>query len=179
MLAPAGTLFAAAPSPVAQSESRSANWESRQQPTRLFRNIQDLAYRVAKDVGPLRVNQLDTPWMAQATTLIELKHHVNKMSEDLFHLTAMRKELAPPQQKLLSLMTPRVHELIYQTRAAIKEMNAKQSDMALAMTPYQQNIDIIGRQSDKIQNSIAAISHFQQARTTSARLKKRPSRATS
>lgn len=179
MLAPAGTLFATVQSPMAQPESSSAHWASRQQATELIYNIRNLADRVNKEVGPLQANEIHTPWEAQETTLIQLKANVNKMSKDLFRLTAMRSDLAPWQQKLLHLMTPGVHELVYQTRAAIKEMNAKQSATALALTPYQQNIDMIARQSNKLQSSVGVFTQFQQAKAKLARLDRHTARASS
>lgn len=179
MLAPAGMLFATVQSPTALQEANPAKWASQQHATQLINKIQDLAYSVSKKVGPLQVNEMNTPWPAQATMLDQLKTRVNQMSEDLFQLSAMRKSLAPWQQKLLHLMTPKVHELVYQTRAAIKEMNARQSAMALAMTPYQQNIDIIGRQSVKLQNSVGVFTHYQHAKAKLAQLQRHPSPAAS
>lgn len=179
LLAPAGVLFASEQNPPARPRFNSDYWLNTQQATNLIYNIQNLAVRVTNEVGPIQAEEIELPWQAQASALTEIRDHVNEMSDDLFQLSEARQRLEPWQQKLLRLLTPRVHELVYQTRAAVKEIDAEQSSSAMALTEYPKNLSMIARQSNQIFDSVGTFSGYQAAKAKLAHLERHSSRAAS
>ncbi len=163
LMSPAGYLLAIQPrQPVALS-SATANWADTERATTLFGNIQDLAQKVRREVGPLQVQEPQLSWQIDASRLTQIKSDVNKMSNDLAQLSSMRKKLEPWQQQLLKPATRNVHELVYQTEAAIKMLDAQHDMLALSGGNYPQALDIISHSAHKVSSAVGTYTQYAQA----------------
>ncbi len=151
--------------------SNSANWAATEEATSSFNQIQDLAQKVRKQVGPLETNGVNLTWQVHADRLARIKAEVNEMGSDLLALTHMRNKLDPWQQQLLDRMTPRIHELVYQTRAALKKLNAQHDTQALAAVRYPQNLRIISHNAARLADTVGTYSQYVQAAQSVAMLR--------
>lgn len=163
LFAPAGFLFSKVNQPKIQFSSSSANWADVAQASHLFNQIQILSQKVAHEIGPIQAEETNLFWRGQANELNQVRDHVNQMGEDLSRLSQMRNRLEPWQQKLLNLMTPDIHELVYQTRAAIHVLNSQHNKLALFATSYPQNVTIISNTSGHLENSIGTFTQAAQS----------------
>ncbi len=170
LVVPTGMLYSAEQNPLSQPDLSVANWADAHRATSLFNNMQNMARRVKREIDPIQVSEMQVLWQSQASKLSRVKSHVNKMGNDLLQLDAMKNKLEPWQTKLLHRLTPNVHELVYQTDAAIAELNAKQSATALALTQYPDNINIIASQTGHLIHSVGAFNQYQAAKAKVAKL---------
>ncbi len=167
LFAPAGFLFSMGNQQRVELNSSSANWADVSYASHLFNQVQELSGKIEHEVGPIQSEQVNLFWQGQAHRLNEIREHVNQMGNDLHQLSEMRNRLEPWQQQLLDRMTPEIHELAYQTRAAIHELNSQHSDLALYASSYPQYITIISNKSSQLESSIGA---FAQAASSAQKL---------
>lgn len=124
-----------------------------------FSKIQDLAQNVRKDVGPLKsgTNGTELNWQIHAQRMARVKRSVNQMETDINQLQSQKASLAPWQQQLLGNLKEDTNEMVYQTSAALKVLNAHHDKMALVTTSYPQNIDMISQKANDAATSIGAV----------------------
>ena len=163
LFSPAAVLFCAAlPQPTALT-SPTANWAETEQATAKINQIQNLASKVRREDGPLTVEGEELNWQVHSGRLGEIRTQVNKMSRDLSQLSKMKNQLEPWQQQLVHSMTVNIHELGYQTQAAIKTLTAQHDTMALAMTQYPGYLNAIYHNANHLAGSIGTFTGYVRA----------------
>ena len=170
LLMPSGMLLAhAMPQPPAVT-SNTANWHDVEQASHLLNRMQDLALNVKREVGRIQVQELQLGWRAQAQRLALTKDDIDTIGSDLLHLDGMRSNLEPWQQSLVKKVTPDVHEMVYQTDAALNTMRADESRVDLAMTQYPQNINLIYKNANEMAGTIGTVTQYAHAEEKMAEL---------
>ncbi|MCL5005293.1 MAG: hypothetical protein M1404_02065 [Acidobacteria bacterium] len=160
LVSPVGLLFAIeTPQPMALT-SPTANLADTQEATAMINQIRNLSMKVTKEVGPLQVEGEQLPWMIHASILARIRDHVNKMSVDLWKLSQMKKDLDPWQQQLLHRMVPNVHELVYQTEAAIQMLRNQEDTMALSLTNYPDFLNAIYHNANQVAGTVGTFTHY-------------------
>jgi len=160
LLSPAGFLFSIEPHQPVALTSPTANFADTETATTLFNRMQKLAGKVNKEAGPIEVQNYELSWQDEGSSLDRIKSQINKMGSDLLQLSEMRKKLEPWQQRLLKRTTPDVHEMVYQTDAAIKMLNAQEDTMALQGTPYPQSIGILSHKANQLADSVGTFTQY-------------------
>lgn len=124
-----------------------------------FSRIQDLAQSVRKEVGPLKfdTNGTSVTWKLHSTKLTRVRSQVNQIEQNVRKLSARKESLPAWQQQLLSNIKEDSHELVYQTSAAIKTLNAHHDTTVLATTRYPQYIDMISQKANDAAHSIGTV----------------------
>ncbi|MCL5005294.1 MAG: hypothetical protein M1404_02070 [Acidobacteria bacterium] len=179
LISPVGLLFSIeTPQPMALT-SPTANLADTQQATAIFNKIQDLSLKVRREVGPLVVEGGELSWEINAWRLARIKSQVNKMSSGLTRLSQMKAELDPWQQQLLSKMVPNVHELIYQTQAAITTLSSHQNRSALALTDYPGYINAIYHNANQVVDNVGTFTQYVHAAQKMAELRRHVSKKAS
>ena len=163
LFSPVGFLFSVGTQQELELTSKTANWANVEYASHLFNQIQDLSRKVEREVGPIQVQEVQLFWQGQSVKMDQVRDQVNKMSQDLWQLSQMRNNLEPWQQKLLDRMTPDVHELVYQTRAAIRVLNNQHSKLALFGTSYPQYITVISNKASQLSSSIGTFTEDAQS----------------
>lgn len=161
LVLPATALSAVQELPLSLPNMIITNHADAQRASALFNNLQQTAQRVKREIGPIQVNEVQLGWESQGWALNRVRSDVNTMANDLMQLDAMKNKLEPWQERLLHRVTPCVHELVYQTDAAIKHLGSKQNAMALALTQYPENINIIASQTGRIIRSVHTFTQYQ------------------
>ncbi len=169
---PAGMLFGYKRT-LPRVSSPTANWADTQEAGHLFRQIRDQALKAQKTLGTLNVEGIYLNWQDQAQSLNIARSYINKIGADLLRLKRMNKGLAPWQQRVVAQMTPAAHEMVYQMDQAVKEINRHQNSVVLAMTPYPQNINIIGQQAGRMVRTIQTYSQYAHAEERLAALQRK------
>lgn len=119
LCAPATTLYAERQNPLSLPHMSITNWADTYRASNLSNNMENLARRLRREIGPLQVDEIQFVFAAQASKFGRVKCDVNKMGNDLLQMDTMKKILEPWQRQLLHRATPNVHELVYHTDAAI------------------------------------------------------------
>jgi hypothetical protein len=160
LIAPAALLFSqVSAQPVAANSSFASPMDTISTTTnvqRTFSRIQDLAQKVRKEVGPLKfsTNGTSVTWKVHSARLRRVKNDVNQIETDVNRLATRKEGLPTWQQQLLSSTREDAHELVYQTSAAIKTLQAHRDTEALAATRYPQYVKNISKSSNQVANSI-------------------------
>lgn len=164
MIAPAGLLFSQTAS---QPTSAKATAKRRMDPATpsskfVFNRIEDLALSVRKDVATLKfgTNGTSVTWKIHSIRLARVKSQVNQMEKDIRRLSSRKQTLPNWQEQLLGSVKEDTHELVYQSTAAIKVLNAKHNTTVLATTRYPQYIDRISEKANDVGSLIGTV--FQQ-----------------
>jgi hypothetical protein len=172
LLMPAGMLLATERYQPPAVMSSTANWYDVEQASNLLNEMQAQALHVTKNVAPLQVQEIELDWQAQEAMLESAKHHINLVGNDLVRLDQMRSKLEPWQQSLINKITPAVHEMVYQTDAAINGLNAHQSRTYLALTQYPAYINQIYKNANQMANTIGTVKQYAHAEEKMAELSK-------
>lgn len=170
LISPVSFLFSAGTRQQLTLTSKTANWADTEDASQMFNHMQHLAWKVAKEVGPIQVQEVQLTHQAQAAYLDRIRTDVNRLSMDLSRLSAMKSKLEPWQQQLLGRMTPHVHELVYQTRAAIQELDKQQGRLALYATDYPGYIAAISNNASQLNSSIGTFTQSAHAAEKLARI---------
>lgn len=170
LVVPATMLYSVEQNPSSSPAMSVTQWADAHRANALFNNLQDMARKVRKEVAPIQVAETQIFWQAQASKLVRVENDVDTMGNDLMQLDAMKNELQPWQKQLLHRVTPNIHELVYQTDAAIKKLGAKQSALALISTQYPDNITMIADQTNHVIRSVGTFIHYQTAKAKLAGL---------
>lgn len=173
LVSPVGYLCAMNSHPLPYLTSPSANWADSENATNMFNRIQLLARKVQNEDGPLTVDDVQLAWQIDAGKLDQIRSQVNEMSGDLLQLCEMRKKLEPWQQQLLGRMTPKIHELVYETQAAIEMLNHQHSMMALYPTSYPHYLAAISHDANQLAGSVGTYTQYVHAAKKLAKLQKR------
>lgn len=177
--APVTMLYADRQNPVSLPVMTITNPTGTHRASTLFNNIENLARRVRRELGPLQIDELQFALPSQASKFNYVRSEINRIGDDLLQLDAMQKKLEPWQKQLLDRLTPHVHELVYQTDAAINQLKVNDGAAALALTQYPQNINVIERQTGQIIRSVGTFNQYQIAKAKLAKLELHSSRASS
>lgn len=163
LFSPVGLLFSMGTQQPLNLTSSAANWADTEQASQLFNQVQHLSRKVEHEVGIIQGEGTDLFWQGQADNMDQVRNHVNEMSSDLAQLARMRSKLEPWQQQLLDRMTPDIHEMVYQTRAAIHVLNGQHNRLALFASNYPQYITVISNKSSQLSSSIGTFTQSVQA----------------
>ncbi len=163
LIMPAGRLFAIKIGRTFGISSKAANWADTEKAAHLLNQMQTLALKASKQVGPLRVQEVQLNWQEQASRLGNAKWDINRIGADLLRLGRMKKELEPWQQSLAAKVTPDVHEMVYQMDQAIRDVKTDQSSVVLAMGEYPQTINMIHQQADRMAGTIGTVTRYASA----------------
>ena len=160
LFSPVGYAFSAGSRQTAGREGpNSIKWADRAYASQTIGRIQDLSRKIEREVGPIQSEGRELFVSDQAHRLNEIKSQVNEMNFDLFQLSEMKKEsrLEPWQAHLVDRMAPKIHEIAYQTRAAIKTLNGQRYNLALQGTSYPQYIAVISDEAGQLKDSIGTV----------------------
>lgn len=170
ILMPAGMLLAGDTNEAPAVTSSTANWYNVEQASKLFSQMNTLASKTRKEVARLQVQGYQLSWRDHAARLQTARNDINTMGQDLKELNGMKTGLEPWQQSLLDKITPDLHEMAYQTEAAIKRLDAHQDRTYLAMTQYPQNINQIYKNANQLTNTIGSVTQYAHAEQKMAAL---------
>ncbi len=173
LLMPVGMLFGVSTSTLPAVNSSSANWKYSEQATTLLNQMQGLAQKVTKELGPIQVQEYQLDWQEQGSRLSASKADINKMSNDLARLDTMKKGLEPWQKTLVNRVTPHVHELIYQANTAIKQLAKYENKTRLALAEYPENINIMYNNANQMAGDIGTVTQYAHAEQQMAALQHR------
>lgn len=126
---------------------------------RTFSKIQDLAQNIREEIGPLKfdTNGTQVTWKVHSTRLMKVKKQVNQMENEVNRIATRKASLPDWQQQLLGNVKRDTHELVYQTQAAVKQLNKLRNTNALALTRYPQYIDQISQKANDAASSIGTV----------------------
>lgn len=172
LLMPAGMLLATETYQAPPVTSRTANWYDVEQASNLLDHMQTLALKVRKEVARLQVQEIQLGWQLQGARLTIAKNDINNLGNDLVRLDQMKTRLEPWQQSLINKITPPLHEMVYQTDAAIRTLNEHQNRTYLALTQYPNNINRIYKNANDMANTIQTVRQYAQAEQKLAELNK-------
>jgi hypothetical protein len=172
LLMPVGMLLATETSQPPAVTSSTANWYDVQQASNLLNQMQTQAMHVSRKAATLQVDEIQLNWQDQGAMLESAKHGINTIGNDLVRLDQMRSKLEPWQQSLINKITPALHEMVYQTDAAIHGLNAHQNRTYLAMTHYPAYVGRIYKNADQMANTIGTVKQYAQAEEKMAELSK-------
>lgn len=172
LVMPAGMLLANNTYEAPAVTSSAANWHNVEQGSDLFNQMNNLSLKVRKEVARLQVQGYQLSWRDQAARFAVARNDINTMGKDLEQLNGMKTRLEPWQRSLLHKITPNIHEMVYQTEAAIKRLDAHENRTYLAMTQYPQNIDQIYRNANQMTNTIGTVTQYANAEQKMAELNK-------
>jgi hypothetical protein len=150
--------------------SGTANWYDVEQASNLLNEMQAQALHVRRNAGRLQIQGSELDWQVQGAMLDSAKHHINNIGKDLVRLDQMRSKLEPWQQSLVHKITPALHEMVYQTDAAIHGLNAHPNRTYLAMTQYPKYIDQIYKSANEMANTIGTVKQYAHAEEKMAEL---------
>lgn len=171
LLMPAGMLLGAETHQPAAVTSSSANWYDVEQASNKFNRINTLALKVRKDVGILQVEGNELNWQDQAARLARAKNQINTIGDNLEQLNQMKNKLLPWQQSLLNKITPSIHEMVYQTDAALNKLSAHENHTYLSLSQYPQNINQIYDHSNQVAQTINTVTQYARSEQKMAALK--------
>ncbi|MCL5005296.1 MAG: hypothetical protein M1404_02080 [Acidobacteria bacterium] len=177
LISPVGLLFGieARPTMPIITNSPTANWADTEGASSVFNNVRYLALKVRREIAPLEFQGRQLSWWAHSSALNRVRDRVNEMSLDLWKLAQMKKKLEPWQQQLLRRMTPEVHEMVYQTAAAIKALNhQKYQRITLAQISFG-NYKAIYQNASRLFGSVGTFTHYVHAAQQMAALQKQTS----
>jgi type II secretory pathway component GspD/PulD (secretin) len=163
LIMPAGMLLATESYNTSPLTSSTANWYDVEQASSLFKSMNRLADKVTKEVGILQVEGNQLGWRVHSARLGRAKNAINAMGEDLFELNRMKNSLEPWQQSLINKITPRIHEMVYQTDEALNRVRADENRNALALSQYPQNIDQIYNSATQMSGTINTVMQYARA----------------
>jgi DNA repair exonuclease SbcCD ATPase subunit len=172
LLMPVGMLLATETYQPPAVTSSTANWYDVEQASNLLNEMQTRALHVRKEVARLQVQEIELGWQAQAARLVRAKNDINTIGNDMVRLDQMRSKLEPWQQSLINKTTPALHEMVYQTDAAINRLNAHQSRTILSLTQYPKNINQIYRNATQMANTFQTVTQYAHAEEKMAELSK-------
>lgn len=141
--------------------------------------MQNRAFRVRKDVARLQVQEIQLVWQAQAAKLARTKRDIDVIGRDLVRLDKIKGKLDPWQKNLVHVITPELHEMVYQADEAIKTGDAQEDRYTLAASQYPQNIGMIYKNANKMVNDIGTFTQYAAAGERMAELKQNTGRARS
>lgn len=170
LLMPAGMLLASETAAIPTVTSSTANWFDVEQATNLLGQMQARALGVRKEVARLQVEGYELGWQVDAARLSRAKYDINTIGTDLMSLDQMKNKLEPWQQSLVHKITPEVHEMVYQTDAAIHEVTAHQNRAYLSLTQYPQYINQIYKNSNQMAGTIGTVTQYARAEQKMAEL---------
>jgi two-component SAPR family response regulator len=84
----------------------------------------------------------------------------------------MKTRLEPWQQSLLKKITPNLHAMVYQTDQALNTLSNHEDRIALTMTYYPQNINLIYKNANQMSDTIEAVTQYAHAEEKMAELNK-------
>lgn len=157
LMAPAGLLFSQGfHRPTTATKTSTARLNPATSATKTFLGIQLLAQRVRREVRPLKYDTDITPitWQMQATQFQKVQGQVRKMENDVSRLSNRKESLSPWQYQLLGTTKQDVHEILFQTVAAMNTLNAHHNTAVLALTPYSNYVKIISQRATGVANSV-------------------------
>jgi hypothetical protein len=172
LLMPVGMLLANEPYEAPAVTSSTANWYNVEQASNLFDQMNTLALKARKEVARLQVQGFQMDWRDQSARLAGAKTAINTIGEDMLQLSEMRNKIEPWQQSLLSKITPNLHEMVYQTDAAINRLGTHENRTFLAMTQYPKNINQIYKNANQMSDTIGTVTQYAHAEQKMAALNK-------
>lgn len=176
---PVGMLFGVTTSTPPAVTSRTANWKHSEEASTLLNQMQGLAQKVTKELGPIQVQEYQLDWQEQGSRLSATKADINRMVNDLYRLDKMKKGLEPWQKTLVNRVTPHVHELVYQANAAIKQLSKYENKARLALAEYPENINIMCHNANQMAGDIGTVTQYVHAEQQMAALQQRTVRTSS
>ena len=171
VLMPAEMLIASQVNPMPAVTSSHANWYDVEKASNLLNLMQNRAFRVKRQTARLEVQEIELPWQAQAAKLARTKRDVDVIGRDLVRLDRVNGKLEPWQQSLLHKITPELHEMVYQTDAALNTIDAHRNRDYLALTQYPMNIKVIYNNANQMANTIGTVTQYPHAEEKMAELK--------
>ena len=172
LLMPAGMLLEAKTYQPPAVISTTANWFDVEQASSLLNRMQTRALKVRKEVARLQIQGDELPWQVDSARLERTSNDIDAIGNDLANLDQMRSKLEPWQQSLVHKITPAIHEMAYQTDAAIRTLNTHQNRSFLAMSEYPQNINLIYKNANEMANTIQTVTQYAHAEEKMAELNK-------
>jgi hypothetical protein len=179
VLMPAEMLIASQVNSTPALTSSHANWYDVEKASNLLNLMQNRAFRVKRQTARLEVQEIELPWQAQAAKLARTKRDVDVIGRDLVRLDRVNGKLEPWQQSLLHKITPELHEMVYQTDAALNTIDAHQNRDYLALTQYPVNIKVLYNNANQMANTIGTVTQYAHAEEKMAELKLNTGRARS
>ena len=170
VLMPAGMLFATETHMPLAVTSSTANWYDVEQASNVLNRMQNLSLKVRREVARVQVQGWQTNWRAQAQGLSEAKNNINTIGDDLMQLDHVKNKLEPWQRSLIHKVTPQVHEMVYQTDAALNYLSAHENRIQLALSEYPQNINIIYKNANQMAGTIGTVTQYARAEERMAEL---------
>ncbi|HXH51436.1 MAG TPA: hypothetical protein VNM47_19020 [Terriglobia bacterium] len=163
LIMPAGMLLATERYNAYPMTSSTANWYDVEQASSLFKNMNELAVKVRKEIGILQVEGSQLGWRVHSARLGRAKNDINAIGEDLFELNRMKSRLEPWQQTLINKITPHVHEMVYQTDEALNRVRSDENRTVLALSQYPQNIDQVYNSASQMSETISTVTQYAHA----------------
>lgn len=100
LVVPASLLFSVDQNPVPRPNLSVPHWATTQQAENLLDNMQTLAFRIRKEIGPIQIISLHLDWQAQASKLASVRSRVNEIGNNLLHPDQMKAKLAKLERQL-------------------------------------------------------------------------------
>ena len=170
LLMPSGMLLARETTPAPAAISSTANWYNVEEASNLFNKMNNLALKVRREVARLQVQGYELGWRAHSARLAQAKSDINALGDDLQQLNAMKARLEPWQQSLINKVTPNVHEMVYQTDAALNTLARHENRVALVLTNYPGYINQIYTNANQMADTIGTVTQYAHAEEKMAAL---------
>ena len=171
LIMPAGMLLATETYRPPAVTSSTANWYDTEEASNLLNQMQPLALKVRREVARLQVQEIELGWQAQSQRLALAKSDINTMGDDLVRLDQMKKGLEPWQKSLVNKVTPEIHEMVYQTDAALTTLSDHENRDELALSQYPQNINMIYKSANQMAGTIGTVTQYAHAEEQMAALR--------
>jgi hypothetical protein len=135
----------------------SYTWNFPQEASTLLQNVKQQDSHVLGEVGTLQQLSRDGDgdrigWQSAATTLNQIRDHVNDMDGMLCRLRTIRRVALPWQQQAIDRLAPHLIELTDYTQSALTYLNRNQEHPY--MYPFQQDVEYMWLRADGIYNSV-------------------------
>jgi hypothetical protein len=152
--------------------SSAGNWYDVEQASNLFDQMSTLALKVRREVARLQAQGIELNWREHSARLTRAKNDINTIGDNLLRLNEMKSKLEPWQQSLIGKITPEIHEMVYQTDAALDTLATHEDRLTLAMTQYPQNINAIYNNANQMADTIGTVTQYAHAEEKMAALNK-------
>lgn len=172
LVMPASMLLATETNQLPAVTSSTANWHSVEQASNLFNRMNTLALKVRKEVARLQVQGYQLSWQVDSARLGRAKTDIDALGKDVAQLNGMKSKLDPWQRSLLNKITPNIHEMVYQTDAALQTLDAHENRTVLALSQYPQYINQIYKNANQMAGTIGTVTQYAHAEQKMAALNK-------
>ena len=170
LIMPVGMLLASDTYGAPAATSSTANWYNVEQASNLFNQMNTQALKARKEVARLQAQGDELSWREHSTRLARAKNDINTIGDDLQQLNEMKTKLEPWQQSLLKKITPNLHEMVYQTDQALNTLSNHEDRIALIMTHFPRNIDLIYKNANQMSDTIDTVTQYAHAEEKMAAL---------